>query len=185
MIPIVHAGHVTATRDPLSTWLDGAARDLLSRAYRVPRGEWVNTRLADPDPLTAARAAAAGINWRGPDNASARGRGGGLDARDRWTRALVRAVYYQYRWYATGRGGWRRERREVALHTGALEVEVGRRVPARGIIPPGRAVRLRLNAGGRAALAHVQRQGEADRIYGDDGAPAARWSDIARRDWAS
>jgi hypothetical protein len=172
-----------AVRDPLSVFLDRAARDLLSRAYRAPRGEWVTTRLADPDPFTAASIARMGIDWRGPDNASARGRGG-LDARDRWTRALIRAVYYQYRWYATGRGGWRTEKREVALHTGALQLDAGRRVPARGVIPAGRAVRLRLNAGGRTALGHVQQFGNRDRIYDNSGSPAGRWSDVALRDWA-
>jgi hypothetical protein len=171
-----------AVRDPLSVSLDRAARQLLERAYGVPRGTWVSTRLADPGPATAARAAVLGIDWRGPDNVSASGRGG-LDARDRWTRALVRALYYQYKWYATGRGGWRSEKREVALHTGALEFDAGRRLPAQGVIPAGRAVRLRLNAGGRSALRHVQAQPWRDRIYDDAGDPAGRYSQIVLRDW--
>jgi hypothetical protein len=173
---------VPAVRDPLSVSLDRAARQLLERAYDVPRGTWVSTRLADPGPVAAAAAAAAGIDWRGPDNASAAGRGG-LDARDRWTRALVRALYYQYRWYATGRGGWRDGKRAVPLHTGALEFEAGRRLPAQGVIPAGRAIRLRLNAGGRASLRKVQALPRRDRIYDDAGNPAGRYSQIALRDW--
>lgn len=174
---------MTAVRDPLSVSLDRAARQLLERAYAVPRGTWVTSRLADPGPSTAAMAASMGIDWRGPDNASTSGRGGGLDARDRWTRALVRALYYQYKWYATGRGGWRADKREVPLHTGALEFDAGRRAAPQGVIPAGRVIKLRLNAGGRAALREVQGRPARDRIYDDGGNPAGRHSEIVLRDW--
>src|SRR5215510_6610053 len=94
-------------RDPVSTWLDAGARRLLDRAYDAP-GQWVTTRLANPGLRHRTRALALGTNLMGPDNASAAG-SGGLDARTRWMRAFIRALYYQHRRYSTTQPGhpWR------------------------------------------------------------------------------
>jgi hypothetical protein len=163
-------------RDPVSELLDPAAGRLLARAGKN-RGDWVSTRLADPGPADRARAAAAGVTrLDGPDRPSAAG-GSGLDARSRWARGLVRALYYQHK-----RGGG-----------GSLQVQVGRHVPASpqfnparpsaGGFPPGRAVRIRIVPSGTAALRTVQRLPGSARIYDDAGKPAARHSDPALRDW--
>jgi len=174
-------------RDPASVLLDPAARQLLTRAYNSP-GRWQGTRLADPDIRTAAWLLRRGINWRGKDNASASGRGG-LNARDRWMRALVRALYYQHKWYSPSprsQQGWRdrQEKRTSPRHAGALRIEIGRRLPVRGIIPAGRAIRVMYDQGGQKAQAAARRLPERDRIYDDRGDPAARWSDPMERDWA-
>src|SRR5215475_3750757 len=125
-----------ARRDPASELLDGAARRLISHALGSP-GQWQSTRLADPGPQSRQILSSLGINWRGPDNASARG-GRGLNARDRWGRAMVRALYHQFRYFSPVRGGtWRGEARAEPRHTGALRVEVGARLPAVGVIPAG------------------------------------------------
>ncbi len=169
-------------RDPVSARFDAAARHVLSRAYARP-GTWIATRVADPTARQRLALRAAGIRWNGPDNASAEG-GRGLNARDRWTRAFVRALYFQHRWYSgRGQAGWRERRRSVARHAGGLQVQVGRRVPAAGVSPAGRAVRVRLAPGGAAKRRAVQREPDSGRIYTDDARTAARWSDPARRDW--
>jgi hypothetical protein len=181
-----------AERDPLSVLFDGPARRLLDRAYARP-GRWVMTRLADPGPRHRAYAAERGIDPLGPDRPSVPG-GKGLNARTRWARAFVRALYYQHRWYSAGRGpGFRVQRRTVVRAAGALQVEVGRHVPAspqfdpehpeRGGFPPGRAVRVRLVAGGRAKERAVARLPDSARIYDDDGRPAQRHSEVGLRDW--
>lgn len=170
-------------RDPVSVLFDEGARALLARAYAA-RGQWAGTRLADPGPRHLAWLAARGISPLAPDNASAAS-GGGLDARSRWMRGFIRALYYQHRWYSsTGPGlAWRAERRSSPRNAGALEVRVGNRVPVRGVIPAGRAVRVRVRPGGQAARRAVQQLGDADRIYDDAGRPAGRWSDPSLRDW--
>ena len=182
-------------RDPLSQLLDGGARRLLERAYAQP-GTWVGTRLADPGLRARTFAAARGINPDGPDQPSARGgRTARTDARTRWARAFVRAVYYQHRWYSGGgQRPWRGERRTTPRDTGGLRFEVGRRVPASpqydpanpaaGGFPAWRAVRIRLEAGARAKERAVARLPDSQRIYTDDGAEGARWSDPDLRDWA-
>lgn len=170
-------------RDPVSEWFDEGARRLLTRAY-THRGEWVTTRLANPNPEQMARLAALGINPYAadrPGTASAVG----LDARSRWGRAFVRALYYQHRWYS-GRpgGGWRVKKRATPRTSGALQVRVGRVLPVRGVIPAGRQVRVRLERGGQAADRAAQRLPTSRRIYDDQGAPSGgRWSDPQRRDW--
>lgn len=170
-------------RDPVSELFDAGARRLLVRAYANP-GQWVGTRIADPTPRHTAALARQGINPMAADNASATG-GRGLNARTRWARGFVRALYYQHRWYSTGgtAGGWRRSRRSVPRAAGALEVEVGRAVRAMGIIPSGRAVRVRIVKGGETKRRAVQAMPDRDRIYSDTGTPGARWSDPAARDW--
>jgi hypothetical protein len=163
---------MTAQRDPVSVWWDRGARDLLSRAYAAPRGAWVGTRAADPGPGARAWMASAGIDWTGPDNPSVPGRRGGLNARDRWTRGFVRALYYNHRLHlaATGRSD-------------ALEVDIGRRVIPRGIIPAGRAVRIRVRQGGRSSYQAAKRMSDRDRIFDDQGGHAARSSELELRDW--
>ena len=174
-------GAVTAQRDPASILLDQGARDLLARAYDAPRGTWTGTRLADPGPRARLYLAAEGIDWRGPDNPSVPG-GRGLNARDRWTRAFVRALYYNHRLYTSGRGVLA-EARMVPNRADALEVDIGRRVSPRGIIPAGRAVRVRIRQGGRAAYQAARSKPGRDRIYDDGGYHAERASVLELRDW--
>jgi len=163
-------------RDPVSVLYDGGARRLLERAYAA-NGGWAGTRLARPGPRHVAWAARRGIDPFGPDNASAVD-GRNLNARSRWARGFVRAVYYQHRWYSDAPGGgWRGGRRVTARHSGALEVQVGPGTAA------GWPVRIRLRKGGGQAAAAVRRMPVSARIYDDAGRPAARWSDPEARDW--
>ena len=164
-------------RDPLSVLFDDGARQLLARAYAAP-GQWAGTRLADPSPRHLAYAARLDINPLARD-----GLPGGA-ARTRWVRAFVRALYYQHKWYG-GPGGLRASRRTTANPSKAIEVDVGRRVLALGVIPAGHAIRVRVLPGGQKALAAVQREGDGERIFDDEGDPSGgRWADPARRDWA-
>jgi hypothetical protein len=173
---------VTYVRDPVSVLFDAGARSLLTRAYAA-RGTWVSTRLADPSPRHLAQLALLGINPLGPDGATAAG-GRGLDARTRWARGFVRALYYQHRWYAPGTGDrWRQARRTVPGGRGALEVQVGPRLRVRGVLPGGREVRVRVHPGGQAARRAAARLPDSRRIYDDQWAPGERWSDPALRDW--
>jgi hypothetical protein len=171
------------TRDPVSEWFDGAARRLLQRAYARP-GVWIGTRVADPAPRHLARLSALGISATAADPVQALP-GRGINTRDRWTRGFVRAVYYQHRWFS-GKpgGGWRAAKRTVARDAAAIEVQIGRRVVARGeLIPAGRAVRVRVRRGGDQAMRAVRRMPDSRRIYTDDGSPAARWASEVTRDW--
>jgi len=161
---------------------DAGARRLLERAY-TNQGTWVATRIADPNLRARTRLLALGIAWNGPDPVNNLP-GKGVDARDRWTRAFIRALYYQHRWYS-GKpgGGWRK--RTTARSASALQVEVGRRVPVRGVIPAGRAIRIRMRRGGTTARNVVMALPDSRRIYRDDGSAADRWADPElTRDWA-
>lgn len=169
-------------RDPVSELFDLAARKLLRRAYARP-GEWVGTRLKDPGPRELAWCAQRNINPFGPDDASALGTSGGTNTRTRWARGFVRACYYQHRWWSGAGTQFRAEKRTTARQAGALEVEVGRAVRAAGVIPAGRAVRVRLNRGGQAADRAVKRLPDRDRIWEDDGVRGNRWSDPEKRGW--
>jgi len=171
-----------ATRDPISEAFDAGARRLLERAYARP-GVWIATRIADPGLRVRTRLMVAGINPDGPDPVRALP-GKGIDAKDRWTRAFIRALYWNHRWYS-GKpgGGWRTDKRASPRSASALEVEVGRRVPVRGIIPAGRAVRVRTRRGGTVAANAVKRLPDSRRIYDDDGRRADRWADPDIRDW--
>ena len=158
-------------RDPVSVLWDTAAARVLAET-RALRGGWRGTRIADPTPRQrAALLQAYGIDPDGPDSPSSiGGRRGGLNARTRWARGFVRALAYA------------NDRR----HGGpglALEIEVGAHKPALGVIPAGRAVRVRVRRGGQAALRAVQSKPDAGRIWDDDGQPAGRWSDPGLRDW--
>lgn len=165
----------------MSELWDTAARRLLVRAYAA-KGGWVATRIADPSIRQMTYLAGLGINPLERDRPPVRG-GTGLDARTRWCRGFVRAVYYQHKWWSDGRGGFRKSRRTEARHTGAIEIEIGRHRPATGVIPAGRAVRVRSRRGGSVALRAVQRLPDSQRIYTDEGSAAMRWSDPALRDW--
>lgn len=172
-------------RDPVSVLFDDGARRFLDAAY-ARKGMWVTTRLRDPEPRHLAYLASIGIDPMARDSPSAQG-GTGLNARTRWARGFVRAVYYQHKWWSATGGGFRAERRAVARSTGGLQVEVGRRVPGgpqAGTVPgPGQIIRARLVAGGQAKQRAVQRLPDSRRIFTGDGAAAARWSDPELRDW--
>ena len=158
-------------RDPVSVLWDTAAARVLAET-RALRGGWRGTRIADPTPRQrAALLGVYGIDPDGPDNpSSVGGRRGGLNARTRWARGFVRALNYA----------------NDSRHGGpglALEIEVGAHKPALGVIPAGRAVRVRVRKSGDVALRAVQRKPDAARIWDDDGLPGGRWSDPDRRDW--
>jgi hypothetical protein len=92
-------------------------------------------------------------------------------------------LYYQHKWYGDKpRKDFRDQRRTVPYGL-PLQVEWGRRVPAVGTIPAGRAVRIRIATGGATKLRVVRAKPDSARIFADDGATAGRWSDPARRDW--
>lgn len=171
-------------RDPASELLDGGARRLLERAYAVRSGTWVMTRLADPSAEHVMWAARQGLDYlMGPDVPATEG-GRNQTAYTRWGRAFTRALYYQHKWYGDkALKGFRPERR-MTPYSLPLEVEWGRRVPMRGIIPPGRAIRIRIAYGGQAKLRVVRALPDSERIYDDDGAPAGRHADPGLREWA-
>lgn len=164
------------SRDPVSEIFDAAARRLVERAYQR-RGQWVQTRLGPPAPRWLAYFASLGINVLGRDEMP------GGAARTRWARGFVRACFYQRKWYAARGGGFRDDKRMVPYSDGALEVEVGRWLPASGAIPAGRVIRAMIGPGGQAALKAAQRKPDSARIYDSQGRPAGRWSDPAMRDW--
>ena len=172
-------------RDPVSLLLDRGARELLARVYAAPRGQWVMTRLADPTGRHRAWARAHGWDLDGPDNAATLS-GRHINAHTRWGRAFMRALWYQHRQYgpAAGRGArGLRDTRRMTPYGGALQVEWGRRMPSLGVIPPGRAVRVRAAYGGKTARRVVQARAYGDRIYTDDGGAAGRYAVAAERDW--
>jgi hypothetical protein len=139
------------------------------------------TRLADPERSHEAWAGGLGITLMGPDEATT-ANGTRNNAHTRWGRAFVRSLYFNHRWYGD-RKGMRGERRTVPWGT-PLQVEWGRRVPARGVIPAGRAVRIRIAAGGKTKLRVVRAKRDSERIYDDAGRTAGRWADPTKRDWA-
>lgn len=177
-------------RDPVSVLLDRGARELLERVYKAPRGTWVMTRLADPPERTRAWARARyGIDVDGPDNAPTLS-GKRANAHTRWGRAFMRALWYQHRQYGptagptAGRGARRvRTERRVSPTGTPLEVSWGRRVPALGVIPAGRAVRVRVPYGGKTARRVVEAKARDDRIWVGDREQGGRFSVAAERDW--
>ena len=117
-----------------------------------------------------------GIDPYGPDPVQR----GGLNAHTRWARGFVRTLYREHKWWSGGKGKpFRSARRTVARHTGGLQVEVGRVMPARGIIPAGRTIRVRLAPGGKAKEAAVAELPERARWA--DGGP--QHAQEAWRDW--
>lgn len=158
---------MSAQPDPASLLWDSAAQIVLERAYAA-RGQWVGVRIADPSARQAAGLLALGITALGRDNPSAiGGRRGGLDARDRWRRAFVRALY----------------RANKANGNRPIQVEVGRKLPRRGVVPPGRPVRVRLRRGGSVAMRAVDRKPDSGRIWVGDHEPGQRFSNPDLRDW--
>jgi len=161
-------------RDPVSRLWDRAAAQLLYRA-RTARGGWEGTRIADPTAAQRAWLARLDINPDGRDTSSAIGgraqAGNGLDCKSRWARGFARAVYYINE-PANGGPGL------------ALELEFGARKPALGVIPAGRAVRLRVRKGGGVARRALEAKPDTARIFDSAGYPAGRWSDPDKRDWS-
>lgn len=152
----------TGKPDPASLHWEKAARKFLADVIAA-KGEWHSQRVVDPDLRLEVSLARAGYRWDGPDNKSGRGT---LNARDAWRRAFVRAVY---RANDRRKGGPGR----------AIELQVGVRLPRRGVIPPGRPVRGRVRKGGGTAMRAVAAKPAAEQwAYGGPGQ-----SDPARRDW--
>jgi hypothetical protein len=156
-------------RDPVSVLFDEGARRLLERAYARP-GQWIGTRVKAPSAAEAGWFAAQGINVYGRDQIG----------RDRWAAGFIRAVYYQHRNYRTGRGwGGRR----LAPYDGrAIRYELGRQLRELGVIPAGRAVRIKSVPGGPAAVRAAERLPYSQRILTDSG-PGPLISVAADRDW--
>lgn len=169
----------TFTRDPVSVLLDSGARQLLERVYASP-GQWVSTRLADPSPAHVAYFNARGIDVLAPDTAGRK-----LNARTRWARAFVRALYYQHQWHSElgTRGGWRPQRRMTQRTQGALKIDVGRHVPGTGIIPAGRVISAILYPGGAAAVRAVEKLPDDSRIFTRAGEPGGTARTAGTRDW--
>lgn len=173
-----------AQRDPVSVLFDAGARRHLDQAYAKP-GVWITKRLRPPTLGHVRHFARLGIDVLGPDDVSARG-GRGINARTRWARGYVRALYFQHRWYSRGgAGGWRKGRRTEPRHSGALEVDVGRQAPELGVIGAGRIVRVKFTARRPepAKRAHFEDQAAAARVYTPSGGLGPRWSDPSERDW--
>lgn len=139
--------------DPVSVLWEPAAEKFMA-GVRAAKGGWYGIRITDPEPRHHVLFDAYGLDpLLGPDPAR---RPGGLNARDRWRRGFVRAVYRR------AKGG------------PPLEVQVGVKMPRRGVIPPGRYVRGRILTGKQAAARRREQ-----RITGN---PAAR-ADPRARDW--
>jgi hypothetical protein len=160
--------------------MDAGAARLLARAYRRP-GVWAGTRLAGPAPEHVRWARAQGIDLYGRDPAA-----GGL-ARSRWMRAFIRSLYWQHKWlYREGEGLRPGDRRAAAADGKALQVEVGLmrldRAAGGKILNRGRAVRIRVLEGGRAAQDAAKGLPAGRKIF-DGGQPGPRWSDPEGRDW--
>ena len=158
-------------RDPVSVLFDSGARRLLERAYARP-GQWTGTRIAGPSAAHVAWFAALGINVLGREDET---------GRDRWASGFVRAVYYQHHWHRTGRG-WG-GRRMVPYDGRAIRYELGRRLPALGVIPAGRAVRIMSVPGGPAARRAAQRMPAGRRVLAGEGQPGPLAMTAVGRDW--
>lgn len=157
-------------RDPVSVLFDSGARRLLERAYARP-SQWAGTRIAAPDPRHAVWLAAQGINVYGTDELG----------RDRWAAGFVRALYYQHTWHRAG-GRWG-GRRMVPNDARAIRYELGRRLPALGIIPAGRAIRIMSVPGGPAARRAVAKLPDSRRYILAGGQPGPLQADGQDRDW--
>lgn len=161
--------------DPVSVEFEDRAARLLARVYAA-NGGWVVTRLADPPRSLAARWRAEGIDVTGPDDQK------GGEMRTRWARGFTRAVYRLHRWHYRERTHSLGPRRTTPSPK-PIEVEVGRHLPAVGVIPPGRNIRVRMLTGGQVSRRAVRRLPDSDRIYNDAGQPAGRWHEPSSRDW--
>lgn len=164
---------MTTTADPVSETLDRAARQLLDRVYAA-RGGWAVTRLASPTPEQAGYWLFQGVPVWGPDPVH-RQNPDGLDARSRWMRAYIRALWRQHQFWSgdPDTGGWRAQRRTTRRPDG-IQIRVGRLMPVRGIIPAGREIRVRMSDIPKGSPVPAGRQWAS-------GGPAA--SDATVRDW--
>jgi len=164
-------------RDPVAVQFDVPAARLLGRAHDRA-GQWAGTYVANPTAEWDAWARARGIRLLGPDTVP------GGRARTRWCRAFIRSCYWQFgRYYYAGKGLNLADPRVTPGRSRALQFEVGTvRISPAGLVM-GRAVRIRITEGGRAAERAIASLPESRRIYAPDGEPAARWADPARRDW--
>jgi len=168
-----------AERDPISELLDEPARKLLEKAYAQP-GQWVTGRLADPTTRQITWGRERGIDVTGPDNPSVAG-GRGLDARSRWGRAFVRALYWNHRnWYGTG-NQLSNQHGNVYRTRGPLRAEIGRHTSAgTGRHATGsRAVRVQLARGGET-LERAERRAPRSHWWPNGGPRASRRE---LRDW--
>jgi hypothetical protein len=147
--------------DPVSLlWSTLTINKLLNRA-RQARGEWVRTRVANPNARTMFRLIAMGYQWADRDPAP------GGKAKDRWTRSFIRVL--------------ERERKARGM---TIEWDAGRRLPALGVIPAGREFALRTRPGGVTAIRMKARKPPGTQIHRvSDGQPGARWGDPKDRDW--
>jgi hypothetical protein len=157
-----------SARDPLSVLFDGAARNLITRAY-ANKGQWTGVFLAPPSIAQRQYAARLGIY-----DLAARDRWG----EPRWVRAYKRAVYYQLK-----RHGWRDgprwgEARVSKWPAVALEWETGKLVYRAGWPSRRRAIRVRLHPGGAAA-----RKATAAKPASEQWVGTGRQSTPADRDW--
>lgn len=166
-------------RDPVSELFDAGAARLLRRAYARP-GQWVGTRIAAPTPRHVRWARAQGIDVFARDSVP------GGAARNRWMRGFVRSVYYQHRWFYREGQGLGTEKRVSGGSARAVRYEVGLvrldRNAAGDVINRGRAVRIKVLAGGAAAQSAAERMPDAKKIF-VAGEPGPRWADPAQRDW--
>lgn len=163
--------------DPVSVDFEVTAKRLLGRAFQQP-GQWVVVGLIDPDKKQRGYWKSRGIDLDGADPVPP----GGLNARTRWARALVRAIY------------------RVNKHEGngdrSITVEVGRHIPASpqwdaanpraGGFPPRRQFRIMYQPDKAKARRHMRRQPDTARAVDDQGRPTSHWSDPnnpKQRDW--
>jgi hypothetical protein len=161
----------------VSELFDGAARRLLGRAYKSP-DHCAATRLADP--TSAQRSAVAssyGVDVLAADDA---GKG---QARTRWARAFVRALYYQHRWYYT-RGAQLGATRRTEVSPRPLKITIGRHLPVKGVIPAGRLVVVEVLPGGAAKDRALAAKPATDRYITPAGEPGPAWNEGPEsRDW--
>jgi hypothetical protein len=167
-------------RDPVSELFDRGAREHLRLAYAAGGG-WAGRPLAAPTFGHRAWALGRGINLDGDDPAKA---AVGVSL-NRWNAAFERAVYYQHKWFWDGDAGFGGRRMTPARGL-AVQVEFGSRARRFQVGPRtfyGRAVRVRVLAGGARAAGAVARKPGSERIYTATGL-GDKWGDPAARDWA-
>lgn len=129
----------------MSEWFDGAAADLLTRAYRHP-GRPAVTYLAPPSPVRRAMAAALGIY-----DLLEKDRWG----ETRWMRAYKRSTYYTHKHY--GYAGELRagDQRAAPAAATALKWETGPLVRKAGWPTRRRQISVTILPGGDSATAAV------------------------------
>jgi hypothetical protein len=166
-------------RDPVSELFDRGAREHLALAYRAGGG-WAARPLAPPTLAHRAWALGRGISLDADDPAKA-----AVGTRlNRWDAAFERAVMYQHKWFWDGATGFGARRMTPARGL-AVQVEFSTRARRFTVGPRtfyGRAVRVRVLAGGARAAGAVARKPAGERIYTATGL-GGKWGDPAERDW--